>query len=78
MALDTPSSTPPSPIMTSTVTSVTSSAAEVSFRQLVDMWHPHVYRTPPKSPTPFSIGRFHRVKRFTDLVEAYTKTAKHL
>ena len=60
MALDTPSSTPPSPMTSSvtsmtSMTSVTSSAAEVSFRQLVDMWHPHVYRTPPKSPTPFSI-----------------------
>ena len=56
MALDTPSSTPTSP-MTSSVTSMTSgvSAAEVSFRQLVEMWHPHVYATPPKSPTPFSI-----------------------
>ena len=56
MALDTPSSTTTSP-MTSSVTSMTSgvSAAEVSFRQLVEMWHPHVYATPPKSPTPFSI-----------------------
>ena len=56
MALDSPpSSTPPSPTMTSTVTSVTSTPSEVAFRQLVDMWHPHVYGTPPKSPTPFSI-----------------------
>ena len=59
MALDTPSSTPTSPIMTSSaLTSMTSgvSATEMSsFRQLVEMWHPHVYATPPKSPTPFSI-----------------------
>lgn len=26
-----------------------------NFRELADMWHPHVYKEPPKSPTPFSI-----------------------
>ena len=24
-------------------------------QRLLDMWHPHVYGTPPKTPTPFSI-----------------------
>ena len=42
---------------TNTATALNSAATEfyAAFRQLVNMWHPHVYGTRPKSPTPFSI-----------------------
>jgi hypothetical protein len=51
-------STPPSSKsvdMTTTVVSSTSPPALIPFRKLSEMWHPHVYGMPPKSPTHFSI-----------------------
>ncbi len=39
----------------SQMTSAAMAAASEFFRQLVNIWHPHVYGSRPKSPTPFSI-----------------------
>ena len=50
MALEQSQTSPQSPRTNQVSTDSTTEISEES-----PLWHPHVYRTPPKSPTPFSI-----------------------
>ena len=53
-----PASTTSTSVSPSTAAATTAAAmavAAANFRKLAEMWHPHVYAVPPKSPTPFSI-----------------------
>jgi hypothetical protein len=66
----------------STASKTASDSLQQSFRQMIDMWHPHVYGTRPKSPTPFSIddilrrptlaseAAHHLTRLFPDLTQA--------